>query len=219
MSDWRKTDEEAERNKSASWRAAGGDDGVTMSRWVMSRRRGTAAHLGREEWQVSVEGHKKIIRGETWGELLKSIFEKWDNLGGVWPWLMIAGKALGGSPSPVHREWPQGITLCLWIWACMVLKVSWRPVCFAVFYPRGKPWRATWGEDVKLREPSQLLPTFCKRREPEYLVTMEYSSTPKASAQDFTLKRRKKGKLVLIIQSQQNSLLLQTGRWSFPWFL
>lgn len=32
MSDWRKTDEEAEIDKSASWRAAGGDDGVTISR-------------------------------------------------------------------------------------------------------------------------------------------------------------------------------------------
>ena len=49
MSDCRKTDEEAERNKSASWRAAGGDDGVTMSRRAMSRRRGTDMHLGREE--------------------------------------------------------------------------------------------------------------------------------------------------------------------------
>jgi len=32
MSNWRKTDEEAEINRRASWRAAGGDDGVTMSR-------------------------------------------------------------------------------------------------------------------------------------------------------------------------------------------
>ena len=60
-----------------------------------------------------MEGHDTIIRRETRGVLLKSIYKKWDNLGGVWPWLMKAGKALDGSPSPVHGEWPQGITLLM----------------------------------------------------------------------------------------------------------
>lgn len=60
--------------------------------------------------------------------------------------------------------------------------------------PWGEPWTATWGGEMKQREPSQILPTFCNRREPEYLVTMEYSSPPKASAQDFTLKKGQKKK-------------------------
>jgi len=73
------------------------------------------------------------------------------------------------------------------------------------------------GETTKPRESLQLLPTFCNRREPEYLVTIEYSSPLKASAQDFTLKRRGRGegKSVLVTQSQQNCLLLQTAKTIF----
>lgn len=64
--------------------------------------------------------------------------------------------------------------------------------------PWGKPWKAH-GEVQ--REPSQILPTFCNRREPEYLVTMEYSSPPKASAQDFTLKKGAKRRKINVNNS------------------
>lgn len=62
-----------------------------------------------------------------------------------------------------------------------------------ILHPGGNLGRHR-GADTKQREPSQVLPTFCNRREPEYLVTMEYSSPPKASAQDFTLKKAKRRK-------------------------
>lgn len=133
------------------------------------------------------------IRGETRGVLLKGIFHKkrGSNEGGEsregmgWislpsSWRMATGMVFGVVLVPWFKRQ---------LHQCLILSST-----------LGQTLGGTWGGDTEPREPSGVLPTFCNRREPEYLVTMEYSSPPKASAQDFTLKKGpKEGKSMLVI--------------------
>lgn len=90
-------------------------------------------------------------------------------------------------------------------------------LCVLLFFTPGENFGGLHGEMTQSQgKPSQLLPTFCNRREPEYLVTMEYSSPPKASAQDFTLKRGKNENQCWPFEVSRTAYFLRQGKLHLP---